>query len=95
MKTGCLTWAASTTVCLENGTKRDLPDRVLRDRNHPSVIIWRIGNELPEHRDTSAARIARELARIIHDLDTTRLITKGNNEPGLGNKIVESGINPV
>ncbi len=71
--------------------KRDLTDQVLRDRNHPSVLIWSIGNEIPEQRDTSATRIARELAGIIHELDTTRPITTGNNEPGPGNKIVESG----
>lgn len=44
-----------------------------------------------EQRDTSATRIARELACIIHQLDTTRPITTGNNEPGPGKKIVESG----
>ena len=71
--------------------KRDLVDQILRDRNHPSVIIWSIGNEIPEQKDTSAARIARELTGIIHELDTTRPITTANSEPGPGNKIVESG----
>jgi len=71
--------------------KRDLTDQILRDRNHPSVIIWSIGNEIPEQKDTSATRIARELTSIIHGLDTTRPITTANNEPGPGNKIVESG----
>lgn len=71
--------------------KRDLVAQVMRDRNHPSVMIWSIGNEIPEQRDTSATRISRELAGIIHELDTTRPITTGNNEPGAGNKIVESG----
>jgi beta-galactosidase len=71
--------------------KRDLVAQIMRDRNHPSVMIWSIGNEIPEQRDTSATRISRELAGIIHELDTTRPITTGNNEPGAGNKIVESG----
>jgi beta-galactosidase len=71
--------------------KRDLVAQIMRDRNHPSVMIWSIGNEIPEQRDTSATRISRELAGIIHELDTTRPITTGNNEPGPGNKIVESG----
>lgn len=71
--------------------KRDLVAQVMRDRNHPSVMIWSIGNEIPEQRDTSATRISRELASIIHELDTSRPITTGNNEPGPGNKIVESG----
>jgi beta-galactosidase len=71
--------------------KRDLVDQLLRDRNHPSVIIWSIGNEIPEQKDTSATRIARELAGIVHEYDTSRPITAANNDPGPGNKIVESG----
>ena len=56
------------------------------------MIIWSIGNEIPEQKDTSAARIARELTGIIHELDTTRPITTANSEPGPGNvRIVESG----
>jgi hypothetical protein len=31
-----------------NGMQKDLQDQILRDRNHPSVIIWSIGNEIPE-----------------------------------------------
>jgi len=71
--------------------KRDLQDQVLRDRNHPSVMIWSIGNEIPEQSDTSATRIARDLAAIIHSLDTTRPITSANNDPGTNNKIIQSG----
>ncbi len=71
--------------------KRDLEDQVLRDRNHPSVIIWSIGNEIPQQGDTSALRIAPELAGIIHSLDTTRPITTANNNPGTGNQIIKSG----
>jgi len=71
--------------------KRDLEDQVKRDRNHPSVIIWSIGNEIPEQGDTSALRIAPELAGIIHSLDQTRPITTANNRPDAGNKIVQSG----
>ncbi|MGH7237279.1 MAG: glycoside hydrolase family 2 TIM barrel-domain containing protein, partial [Candidatus Saccharimonadales bacterium] len=71
--------------------KRDLEDQILRDRNHPSVIIWSIGNEIPQQRDTSALRIAPELARIVHSLDITRPITTANDNPGKGNKIIESG----
>jgi len=71
--------------------KQDLEDQVKRDRNHPSVIIWSIGNEIPEQGDTSALRIAPELAGIIHSLDQTRPITTANNRPDAGNKIVQSG----
>ncbi len=71
--------------------KRDLEDQILRDRNHPSVIIWSIGNEIPQQSDTSALRLAPELAGIVHSLDTTRPITTANDNPGTGNKIIQSG----
>lgn len=77
--------------------KKDLQDQVMRDRNHPSVFIWSIGNEIPEQwggkngEDTSGRSIARELASIIHSLDTTRPITSALNSPRPGNEIYESG----
>jgi beta-galactosidase len=76
---------------------KDLRDQVLRDRNHPSVFIWSIGNEIPEQwggkneEDTSGRMIARELAAIIHSLDTTRPITSALNNPWPGNEIYRSG----
>lgn len=71
--------------------KRDLQDQILRDRNHPSVIIWSIGNEIPGQTDKSALRIAPELASIVHDLDTTRPLTTANDHPDTTNKIIQSG----
>ena len=71
--------------------KRDLEDQIKRDRNHPSVIIWSIGNEIPEQSDTSGFRLAKELAAIVHALDTTRPITAANNNPDTRNQIIQSG----
>jgi beta-galactosidase len=71
--------------------KRDLEDQILRDRNHPSVFIWSIGNEIPQQHDTSALRIAPELAAIVHSLDLTRPITTANDRPDTSNKIIKSG----
>ena len=71
--------------------KRDLEDQIKRDRNHPSVIIWSIGNEIPQQGDTSALRLAPELAAIVHSLDKTRPITTANDRPDTGNKIIKSG----
>ena len=71
--------------------KKDLQDQILRDRNHPSVMIWSIGNEIPQQSDTSALRIAPELAKIVHSLDTTRPITTANDRPDTSNKIIKSG----
>ncbi|MDQ2718729.1 MAG: DUF4982 domain-containing protein [Bacteroidota bacterium] len=61
--------------------KRDLSDFILRDRNHPSVIIWSIGNEIPDQWDSAGGPIARELAGIVRSLDTTRPITAAMNNP--------------
>ena len=74
--------------------KNDLEDQILRDRNHPSVIIWSIGNEIPEQwdqRDSSGTVIARELASIVKSLDTTRPITSALNNPYPENTIIKSG----
>jgi beta-galactosidase len=71
--------------------KKDLEDQILRDRNHPSVMIWSIGNEIPQQSDTSALRLAPKLAAIIHALDKTRPITTANNDPSTRNKIIASG----
>lgn len=75
--------------------KKDLADQVLRDRNHPSVFIWSVGNEIPEqwgkNGDTSGRNIARELVSIVKSLDTTREIVTANNEPNKGNNLIESG----
>lgn len=71
--------------------KRDLEDQIKRDRNHPSIMIWSIGNEIPQQADSSALRIAPELAAIVHSLDKTRPITTANDRPDTTNKIVKSG----
>jgi len=78
--------------------KKDLEDMVLRDRNHPSVIIWSIGNEINEGwnaKDSTlnnpGAIIALELTSIIHALDTTRPITSALNNPNPNNPIYFSG----
>ncbi|HWD88085.1 MAG TPA: beta-galactosidase GalB [Mucilaginibacter sp.] len=71
--------------------KRDLEDQVLRDRNHPSVIIWSIGNEIPQQDDPKSLTLAPELASIVHSLDRTRPITTANDRPDTSNKIIKSG----
>jgi beta-galactosidase len=55
--------------------KQDLEDWIIRDRNHPSIIMWSIGNEIREQFDSSGTRIAKELVQIVKDLDTTRPVT--------------------
>ena len=101
--------------------ERDLTDLVVRDRNHPSIVLWSIGNEVLEQwsdakADTlslaqanlilnmghSADQLAQEgemtvnslitarLAGIIKELDPTRPVTAGCNEPSPGNHLFRS-----
>jgi beta-galactosidase len=52
---------------------------VRRDRNHPSVILWSIGNEEPEQGTPRGNRIARTMIRAVKDLDATRPVTYASN----------------
>jgi beta-galactosidase len=52
----------------------DLKDMVSRDRNHPSVIIWSIGNEVPQAGDKT---VVKQLIDDIHSKDDTRVIAQG------------------
>lgn len=73
---------------------RDLSDQVLRDRNHPSVMIWSVGNEIWEQGDDSlhrGAAIMRELCSIVRKYDTTRPIVTANNSPNAGNQLIACG----
>lgn len=54
---------------------RDLSDMILRDRNHPSVIMWSIGNEIPEQFDSTGIIMTRRLLEIVKTLDPTRPVT--------------------
>lgn len=60
--------------------ERDLQDMILRDRSHPSVIMWSIGNEIKEqHKPTIGWKMAKELNAICKQFDTSRPTTAGFN----------------
>ncbi len=59
--------------------ERDLRDMIKRDRNHPSVVMWSIGNEIKEQRMKSGGAMAAHLVDICHEEDPTRPVTAGFN----------------
>ena len=56
--------------------QRDLDSMILRDRNHPSVILWSIGNEINERADDSGYVIAKKLSDEVRRLYSTRAVTE-------------------
>ncbi|MBN1763646.1 MAG: DUF4982 domain-containing protein, partial [Sedimentisphaerales bacterium] len=56
--------------------QKDTQAMLLRDRNHPSVIMWSIGNEINERADTEGLEIAREMTDYIHAFEPTRPVTQ-------------------
>lgn len=79
--------------------KQDLSDMILRDRNHPSIIMWSIGNEIMEQYQGGNGEVGKFLNDIVKSLDTTRATTagfnfvKGSLETGLAKIVDVAGFN--
>ena len=76
--------------------KQDLIDQVMRDRNHPSVFMWSIGNEVMEQwsqwmNPDSAKILTKELSDIVKKIDPTRPVTAACNGSQPSNPLFLSG----
>ncbi len=59
--------------------ERDTTAMVERDHNHPSVILYSIGNEVAEPHEQKGLDVGRAMVELIHKLDSTRPVTCGTN----------------
>lgn len=73
-RTAKTTFDYSTVI--DSCFRDDIHAMVLRDRNHPSVIFWSIGNEVIERKDIRVITTARQLKQAILEKDTTRPVTE-------------------
>jgi len=80
-------------------SERDVRDMVHRDRNHPSIIMYSIGNEIPEQNSPNGAEMAKRLTGFFHEEDPTRPTTSAFNSPDaaiknkLGDEVDLFGVN--
>ena len=56
---------------------KDITNLVLANRSHPSIVMWSIGNEIPEQWSEQGRQIANRLQGLCHYLDPTRPVTQG------------------
>ncbi len=72
-------------------SERDVRDMVRRDRNHPSIILWSIGNEIPEQGQSDGWKEAKRLVGFFHEEDPTRPTTSAFNnwDDAIKNKLAD------
>ncbi|MGC3959508.1 MAG: beta-galactosidase GalB [Verrucomicrobiota bacterium] len=60
-------------------SEADLRSLVRHYRNHPSVILWSTGNEMPDQRNAQGVELSKKLTAVVHAEDPTRPVTAGCN----------------
>ena len=68
---------------------KDITNLVLNHRNHPSIIMWSIGNEIPEQGSKRGLELSKHLQDLCHKLDPTRPVTQGLDR---GTAALKSGV---
>ena len=64
------------STLIDSCYREDIQAMVLRDRNHPSIVCWSIGNEVMERKDIRVITTARQLKQAILEMDDTRPVTE-------------------
>ncbi len=62
-------------------SKKDITNLVLNHRNHPSIVMWSIGNEIPEQGSEEGRQLSMMLQGLCNSLDPTRPVTQGMDRP--------------
>ena len=60
--------------------QRDVTDQIHRDRNHPSVVLWSAGNEIPDQKSDRGVELLKNLLEVYHREDPTRPVTTANDD---------------
>ena len=61
--------------------QKDITNLILNHRNHPSIIMWSVGNEIPEQWKSEGVERYKHLTALCHRLDPSRQVTCGMDQP--------------